>query len=124
PLVTNDAAGTSALGPEPENIVDAQAPIVHTSSAHRTADARVAERATDASFTSEDATHDGRDAWVAVPLESDAETDPPDSSSGSLCQQTVGRCDAVGECAIESCLFEESGLTCAYTPERSALFTC
>jgi hypothetical protein len=46
------------------------------------------------------------------------------SEAGAKCVQTAGDCDPTVECAQETCQFETSGKSCAFTPTRPAAFHC
>jgi hypothetical protein len=44
--------------------------------------------------------------------------------AGIECESAPGRCDPIGACAAETCQFERSGKSCAFTPKRLFSFTC
>lgn len=45
-------------------------------------------------------------------------------TSASTCRQTAGVCDPVGDCALSDCDFDDTGKSCAYTPDRVYPFMC
>ncbi len=57
--------------------------------------------------------------------EFDAEViDGPVTEAGLECTATDGRCDPTGACSKDTCQFDTSGKSCAFTPTRAVPFTC
>lgn len=49
---------------------------------------------------------------------------PHTETAAPVCRETAGLCDPIGACAKTQCDFEETGKSCAYTPERTHPFMC
>lgn len=117
--LASDAGGTAALASSPAALGDA-------ATAAESAPTEVGQPIGSGNLVSDPNGYGGPDGGEESVDEASADggADARREEAGLVCTVTTGRCDPTGSCAQETCQFERSGKSCAFTPARVVPFTC